>query len=102
MLPFGSWKKESSKELRNWDLWGPLMFCLVLATYVNIFFLKYLINLWINRYINLSRNHVCIRMLISLPGSKTNKSILFELTFVVVWVGAGIVAINGKLLGGKM
>ena len=41
-------------------------------------------------------------MLISLPGSKKNKSILFELTFVVVWVGAGIVAINGKLLGGKM
>lgn len=53
-------------------------------------------------FFNLSHNYINIRMLISLPGSKKNKSILFELTFVVVWVGAGIVAINGKLLGGKM
>ncbi len=35
---------EISQELRDWDLWGPLLFCLILATYV--FFIVVLLSLF--------------------------------------------------------
>lgn len=35
-------------------------------------------------------------------SSADQSSHIFELTFIVVWCGAVIVALNGKLLGGKM
>jgi hypothetical protein len=31
-----------------------------------------------------------------------DKTLLFEIVFIIVWVGAGVISINGKLLGGKM
>jgi hypothetical protein len=41
----------------------------------------------------------------SVLSSATNasdKTLLFEIVFIIVWVGAGVISINGKLLGGKM
>ena len=44
-------------------------------------------------------------MLAVILSSATNaqdKTLLFEIVFIIVWVGAGVISINGKLLGGKM
>ena len=64
------------------DLWGPFVFCLMLAVYA-IIILKFF----------------------SVLSSATNaedKTLLFEIVFIIVWVGAGVISVNGKLLGGKM
>ena len=31
-----------------------------------------------------------------------DKTLLFEIVFVIVWIGAGVISINGSLLGGTM
>ena len=31
-----------------------------------------------------------------------DKTLLFEIVFVIVWIGAAVISINGSLLGGKM
>ncbi len=31
LFPFGTSKIHARNELRNWDLWGPLIFCLILS-----------------------------------------------------------------------
>ena len=53
------------REVRNWDLWGPFLFCLILST-----------------------------VLCSATAAE-NKTLLFEIVFVIVWLGGGIIAING-------
>ncbi|GAA5993182.1 hypothetical protein JCM11641_003657 [Rhodosporidiobolus odoratus] len=58
--------------LRDWDLWGPLIFCLALA-------------------ILLSTNAPTEQ---SLP--------IFTGVFVIVWLGSVVVTLNAKLLGGKV
>jgi len=60
------------KELRNWDLWGPLFLCLTLAT------------------------------TLSLTAREDQAALVFGSVFVIVWVGAGIVTINAALLGGTI
>ncbi len=64
--------EDRAKELRNWDLWGPLVLC------------------------------ICLAVTLSSTTESDDSSLVFEMVFVIVWVGAGIVAINGQLLGGKM
>jgi len=54
------------------DLWGPFVFCLMLA------------------------------VILSSATKAEDKTLLFEIVFVIVWVGAGVISINGKLLGGQM
>ncbi|BGP27972.1 hypothetical protein JCM10295v2_006959 [Rhodotorula toruloides] len=58
--------------LRDWDLWGPLIFCLLLA-------------------ILLSTNAPADQ---SLP--------IFTGVFVIVWLGSVVVTLNAKLLGGRV
>ncbi|GAA5845989.1 hypothetical protein JCM11251_001714 [Rhodosporidiobolus azoricus] len=58
--------------LKDWDLWGPLIFCLTLA-------------------ILLSTNAPADQ---SLP--------IFTGVFVIVWLGSVVVTLNAKLLGGKV
>ena len=60
------------KEVRNWDLWGPFIFCLILA------------------------------VVLSSATAADDKTLLFEIVFVVVWLGGGIIALNGQLLGGTI
>jgi hypothetical protein len=59
-------------KLRDWDLWGPLLVCLALS------------------------------ILLSMKANNNPKeaSAVFATVFVMVWLGAAIVTINAKLLGG--
>ena len=54
------------------DLWGPFLFCLMLA------------------------------VILSSATNAQDKTLLFEIVFIIVWVGAAVISINGQLLGGTM
>ena len=64
--------RERARQLRDWDLWGPLVLCLALAT--------------------------CL----SFSANTDDGSMVFQIVFVIVWAGASIIAINGQLLGGNI
>ncbi|KRX01745.1 hypothetical protein PPERSA_01615 [Pseudocohnilembus persalinus] len=66
-------REDKGKELRNWDLWGPLLLCLLLALTLSIS-----------------------------SSSDSDNDTIFSTIFVIIWVGAGIVTLNAKLLGGKI
>merc|ERR1712211_221773 len=66
---------EKKSLLKEWDLWGPLILCTLMATI--------------------------------LQGHSTEDSVSdggpeFAEVFVIVWVGAMIVTLNTKLLGGSI
>lgn len=69
LLPTSS---TSSNELKNWDLWGPLLLCLILA------------------------------ITLSYSSPSTQSASIFAAVFVIVWLGAGIVTLNAALLGGNI
>uniref|UniRef100_A0A1L8EH46 Protein YIPF n=1 Tax=Haematobia irritans TaxID=7368 RepID=A0A1L8EH46_HAEIR len=65
--------KEKSSLLKDWDLWGPLVLCTFMATV--------------------------------LQGSSVgyyDGGPEFAQVFVIVWIGAAIVTLNSKLLGGNI
>jgi hypothetical protein len=62
----------SNKELRNWDLWGPLFLCLLLAS------------------------------TLSMTAKEEQTALVFAAVFVIVWCGAAVVTLNAALLGGKI
>lgn len=65
--------KEKNSLLKEWDLWGPLVLCTFMATI--------------------------------LQGSNDNINDggpEFAEVFVIVWIGAMVVTVNSKLLGGNM
>jgi len=64
-------ESERKNEMRHWDLWGPLLLCLMLAITLSL-------------------------------STKEGADIVFATIFVIIWVGAGIVTLNAKLLGGKI
>ena len=73
MNPFSKVDNEQKRrEIRNWDLWGPFFFCLMLA------------------------------MVLSAVTNADDNTLLFETVFIVVWLGGAIIAINGQLLGGTI
>lgn len=59
-------------DLRDWDLWGPLLFCLLLA------------------------------FLLSRAAQDSQKSLVFSGVFAIVWVGEAVVTLQIKLLGGHV
>ncbi|KAI2467116.1 Yip1-domain-containing protein [Annulohypoxylon bovei var. microspora] len=61
-----------SPGLRNWDMWGPLIFCLLLALFL------------------------------SLRGKDEQKDIVFSGVFAIVWIGEAVVTLQIKLLGGNI
>ncbi|KAF2188574.1 Yip1-domain-containing protein [Zopfia rhizophila CBS 207.26] len=61
-----------SDGLRDWDLWGPLVFCLLLSLF-------------------LSRR-----------AKETQKELVFSGVFAMVWVGEAVVTMQIKLLGGNI
>ncbi|EME79753.1 uncharacterized protein MYCFIDRAFT_142446 [Pseudocercospora fijiensis CIRAD86] len=61
-----------SEGLRDWDLWGPLLFCLLLS-----FFL-------------------------SLRARDNQRSEVFSGVFAMIWIGEAIVTLQIKLLGGTI
>ena len=58
------WPKEKKSLLREWDLWGPLILCLMLATLLS----------WFAPY--------------------EQKSLVFASVFVIIWCGAAVVTVN--------
>ncbi len=70
-MPYTS-GSETIEHLRDWDLWGPLVVSLTLATSL------------------------------ATGSSYANAAVVFSLVFVVLWVGAIVVSVNAQLLGGKL
>ena len=60
------------KQLKEWDLWGPLLVCLTLS------------------------------IMLSITAPEDQKALVFAGVFVLVWIGAAIVTLNAQLLGGTM
>ncbi|KAK4100808.1 Yip1-domain-containing protein, partial [Parathielavia hyrcaniae] len=58
--------------LRDWDLWGPLIFCLLLST------------------------------LLCLRSREDQRDMVFSGVFAMVWVGMAVVTVQIKLLGGNI
>lgn len=58
--------------LRDWDLWGPLIFCLLLS------------------------------MLLSFNAGADQRDVVFSGVFAMVWIGEAVVTMQIKLLGGNM
>ncbi|KAK5117869.1 hypothetical protein LTR85_008643 [Meristemomyces frigidus] len=61
-----------SKGLRDWDLWGPLLFCLLLS------------------------------FLLSLNARDDQRSLVFSGVFAMIWIAEAIVTLQIKLLGGNI
>ena len=61
-----------SEGLRDWDLWGPLVFCLLLS------------------------------LLLSFNAGPDQKALVFSGVFAMVWIGEAVVTMQIKLLGGNM
>jgi len=64
--------RDTLKELRDWDLWGPLLLCLLLAS------------------------------TLSVGAQSDQTALVFASVFVIVWAGAAVVTINAALLGGTI
>lgn len=58
--------------IRDWDLWGPLIFCLLLS------------------------------VLLSLTAKADQSDVVFSGVFALVWIGEAVVTLQIKLLGGNM
>jgi hypothetical protein len=65
-------RKANIQTLKNWDLWGPLILCLMLASLLSWF------------------------------APKEQSSLVFASVFVIVWCGAAVVTVNALLLGGNI
>ncbi|KAI1100109.1 Yip1-domain-containing protein [Jackrogersella minutella] len=61
-----------SPGLRDWDMWGPLIFCLLLSLFL------------------------------SMRGKADQKDIVFSGIFATVWIGEAVVTLQIKLLGGNI
>ena len=61
-----------SEGLRDWDLWGPLVYCLLLSLFL------------------------------SFRADKEQKELVFSGVFAMVWIGKAVVTMQIKLLGGNM
>lgn len=64
--------KDTVKELRNWDLWGPLLLCLILACTLGI------------------------------TAKPEQTATVFAAVFFIIWCGAAVVTLNAALLGGNI
>ena len=67
-LPFGNHRR----VLRDWDLYGPLLLCLVLA------------------------------LVLTIEAPADDGALVFSGVFVLVWIGAAVVAANTLFLGGTV
>ncbi|KPI83026.1 terbinafine resistance locus protein (yip1) (HTBF) [Leptomonas seymouri] len=60
------------KDLRDWDLWGPLFLCLILSS------------------------------ILTINADKQQGSIIFSAVFIFVWLGGLVVTLNAKFLGSSV
>ena len=64
--------QENDAVTKDWDLWGPLVFCLVLS------------------------------LLMSIGATEGQSKVVFTGIFTMVWLGEAICTLNLKLLGGTV
>lgn len=64
--------RQMINELKDWDLWGPLVLCLLLA------------------------------VTLSFKAPTNQSSIVFAAVFCVVWAGSTVVTVNAQLVGGTI
>jgi protein YIPF6 len=64
--------QDNDAVMKDWDLWGPLVFCLVLS------------------------------LLLSFQASGDQSQIVFTGIFSMVWLGEAVCTLNLKLLGGTV
>lgn len=74
LMPIGSKDNNEAtlSKLREWDLWGPLLVCLLLS------------------------------LILSGTAPGDSASLVFAAVFVIVWCGATVVSLNAQLLGGTI
>ena len=82
------YSSDSKAELRNWDLWGPLVLCLVLAITLSTGAT--------HAPVVDSKGHA-----IQAPADDDSGGV-FAAVFVIVWCGAAVVTLNAVLLGGTV
>uniref|UniRef100_A0A6U2BJ79 Protein YIPF n=1 Tax=Hemiselmis andersenii TaxID=464988 RepID=A0A6U2BJ79_HEMAN len=78
-------KLNSANELRNWDLWGPLIICLVLAIMLSSGSAS-------GQYGGKGSKH----------SAADQNAVVFASVFVIVWFGAAVVTVNAVLLKGSV
>jgi len=61
--------------LRDWDLWGPLIICMLLSV-----------------FLSMGKSNT----------EENQNSAVFAASFVIVWAGAGVITLNALLLGGTL
>lgn len=71
MLPFKA-NKEGQDKLKEWDFWGPLIFCFLLGIFI------------------------------SLGKKTDQNGLVFISIFLLVWIGGLIVSLNSQFLGVKL
>lgn len=59
-------------ELRDWDLWGPLLLCLIMA------------------------------IVLGSNATSEQSGTVFSAVFALVWLGSAVVTLNAKFLGAKL
>ena len=64
--------KDNDAHTKDWDLWGPLVFCLILS------------------------------LLLSFGASDNQSQVVFTGVFSMVWLGEAVCTLNLKLLGGTV
>jgi protein YIPF6 len=63
---------ENDAVTKDWDLWGPLVFCMLLS------------------------------LLMSIRASENQPQVVFTGIFTLVWLGEAVCTLNLKLLGGTV
>lgn len=71
-LELGENQRAVIEELREWDLWGPLVICLALS------------------------------VVLSFKAPTNQASAVFAVVFMAIWVGSAVVTFNAQLLGGTI
>jgi hypothetical protein len=80
---FNWYEVQAGAELKDWDLWGPLILCLTLAILLS------------------SQSSPATKLNPSLTASD-DSGLVFGAVFIVTWCGAAVVTMNAKLLGGSV
>ena len=74
---------QAGAELKDWDLWGPLILCLTLAILLS------------------SQTSPATKLDPKLTQAD-DSGLVFGAVFIVTWCGAAVVTMNAKLLGGSV
>lgn len=88
------------RELRDWDLWGPLILCLLLSVCVPAAAAGLLRRLHPRSPLPSALPARC--SILSVGAQQAQQSLVFASVFVIVWAGAAVVTANAQLLGGNM